>query len=454
MTEKEIITIIASTEPNELRSVLAQFHPYDLASVFPKLKNEQREHILSILNDEELAEMFSYLDEDDAETILTAGDSSKIAAIINEMEPDDAVDLLANLDSEQVTNIVSLLDEEVKQDLATLYQYEEGTAGSIMNTNYISIETGKDVKDLMRVLVKEAPEVETINTSFVVDKEGRLLGTLDLKKVIIARSPVLVDEIMNKNFTAADVNDEIEAVIKKISDYDIYDMPVLENGILKGIITMDDALATISEESEEDYAKLAGLTDTEKIDESIHKSIRKRFPILALLLVLDIFVAIVISAYDYLFTIPALAVITIFQPIILALAGNTGTQSLGVTIQKIANGQLEKRSMIIKHVFREFTIGILSSLLVGFLVFLFTSGYLYFTGEKELYLDIGLVVGLSVVIGLGVSNLFGSLTPVLLYKINLDPAAISGPFLTTVLDIFAVLIYFALTTILIYNKIT
>ena len=110
--------------------------------------------------------------------------------------------------------------------------------------------------------------------------------------------------------------------------------------------------------------------------------------------------------------------------------------------------------MIIKHVFREFTIGILSSLLVGFLVFLFTSGYLYFTGEKELYLDIGLVVGLSVVIGLGVSNLFGSLTPVLLYKINLDPAAISGPFLTTVLDIFAVLIYFALTTILIYNKIT
>ena len=171
------------------------------------------------------------------------------------------------------------------------------------------------------------------------------------------------------------------------------------------------------------------------------------------MLVLDIFVAIVISAYDYLFTIP-LAVITIFQPIILALAGNTGTQSLGVTIQKIANGQLEKRNLIIKHILREFAIGILSSLVVGLLVFLFTSGYLYLTGEKEIFFDIGLVVGLSVIAGLGVSNLFGSVTPILLDKINLDPAAISGPFLTTMLDIFAVLIYFALTTALVYNKIT
>ena len=232
------------------------------------------------------------------------------------MEPDDAVDLLATLDETQAKNISEHLDEEVRENLAALYRYEEGTAGSIMTTNFISIASGKDIRDLMKLIVQMAPEAETINTSFVTDEAGKLLGTVDLKKLIIARAPKTVDEIMKKNFMAVDVNEEIEVAVKKITDYDIYDMPVLENGILKGIITMDDALAAISEESEEDYAKLAGLTETEKIEEDIRQSIRKRLPILALLLVLDIFVAFIASAYDYLFTIPALAVITVFQPII------------------------------------------------------------------------------------------------------------------------------------------
>ena len=306
----------------------------------------------------------------------------------------------------------------------------------------------------MKLIVQMAPEAETINTSFVTDEAGKLLGTVDLKKLIIARAPKTVDEIMKKNFMAVDVNEEIEVVVKKITDYDIYDMPVLENGILKGIITMDDALAAISEESEEDYAKLAGLTETEKIEEDIRQSIRKRLPILALLLVLDIFVAFIASAYDYLFTIPALAVITVFQPIILALAGNTGIQSLGVTIRKITTAELENRSQIWKHLSHELALGILSSIIIGALVFLFTTGYLYLIGESALFLKIGIVVGLSVILGLVISNLFGTLTPIILDKLNFDPAVISGPFITTVLDIIAVLIYFSLTSAFIYAQIT
>lgn len=450
----EIIEIIKSENTENLKSNLSQYHPYDIAAVLPKLTVEDRKKIYSIFSNEELAEIFSYLDEDDAEEILQEGNAEKIAAIINEMEPDDAVDLLANLDEDQATNISEFLDEDVKQSLATLYKYPEGTAGAIMNTNFISIESGKDIKDLMRLIVKEAPEVETINTSFVVDKDGKLLGTIDLKNVIIARAPKLVDEIMKKSFTAVDVDEDIETTVKKITDYDIYDMPVLENGILKGIITMDDALETISEESEEDYAKLAGLTEAEKIDESVHQSIRKRLPILALLLVLDIFVAFIASAFDYLFTVPALAVITVFQPIILALAGNTGIQSLGITIRKITNAELENKKQVFKHLGNELIIGVLSSIIIGVLVFLFTSGYLYLIGERAIYLKVGTVAGLSVLIGLVISNLFGALTPIILHKLNLDPAVISGPFITTVLDIIAVLIYFSLTAVMIYNQLT
>lgn len=449
----EIIAIIRSKSPEDLKESL-KYHPHDIAAALPGLEPEERKKIYSAFSDEELAEIFSYLDEEDAEEILSEADVRKIAAVISEMEPDDAVDLLATLDETQAKNISEHLDEEVRENLAALYRYEEGTAGSIMTTNFISIASGKDIRDLMKLIVQMAPEAETINTSFVTDEAGKLLGTVDLKKLIIARAPKTVDEIMKKNFMAVDVNEEIEVVVKKITDYDIYDMPVLENGILKGIITMDDALAAISEESEEDYAKLAGLTETEKIEEDIRQSIRKRLPILALLLVLDIFVAFIASAYDYLFTIPALAVITVFQPIILALAGNTGIQSLGVTIRKITTAELENRSQIWKHLAHELALGILSSIIIGALVFLFTTGYLYLIGESALFLKIGTVVGLSVILGLVISNLFGTLTPIILDKLNFDPAVISGPFITTVLDIIAVLIYFSLTSAFIYAQIT
>lgn len=449
-----ILEIVRTAKPEELKENLSHFHPYDIAAALPEFSGAERKRVFSVFSDEELAEIFSYLEDEDAEEIIKEADVRKIAAVISEMEPDDAVDLLTNLDENQARTISQYLDEDAKEDIAALYKYEEGTAGAIMTTNFISIVSGSDIRDLMRLIVKEAPEAETINTSFVVDQEGRLLGTIDLKKLIIARAPKTVDEIMNKSFASVDVNDDVETALKKITDYDIYDMPVLENGILKGIITMDDALAAISEESEEDYAKLAGLTDTEKIEESIGSSIKKRLPILALLLVLDIFVAFIASAFDYLFTIPALAVITVFQPIILALAGNTGIQSLGVTIRKITNSELESTNQVFRHLGNEFAVGLLSSVIVGTLVFFFTTGYLYIIGEKELYLKIGAVVGLSVVLGLIISNLFGALTPVILHKLNLDPAVISGPFITTVLDILAVLIYFSLTSALVYSYLT
>ncbi|MDD4000225.1 MAG: magnesium transporter [Bacilli bacterium] len=450
----EIIEIIRDLQNDELLESLKAYHPYDLALSLALLEKNEREKVYTLLNEEQLAEIFSYLDDDDSKDIIEEDDSSIIAAIINEMEPDDAYNIISNLDDEEAKAIVELLDDEIKDDLEILLGYEDDTAGSLMNTNFIQIESGKDIKELMRLLVEIAPDVESINTSFVINPAGELLGTIDLKKLIIAKSPKLVDAIMDTNFTYVNTNDDIEEVTKKISNYDIYDMPVLENGIIKGIITIDDALMNISEEAEEDYAKLAGLADTDKIDEPISKSIKKRLPILALLLVLDIFVAIIISAYDYLFTIPALTVITIFQPVVLGLAGNSGVQSLGITIRKISLSKLERASEITKHVIAEFAIGLLSSFVIGILVFVFSSGYLYLTGQREIYLEIGLVVTLSVVIGLVISNLFGSIIPIFLYKIKLDPASISGPFITTCIDILVVVIYFSLTATLIYQNIT
>ena len=445
---EEIQKIINSSD--EVYERLKAFHPFDLASTISILSSKEREKLYTVFNNKELAEIFSYLDEEDSKEIVEVSPSEDIALIINEMEPDDAYELLTNVKVEKAQSIIELLDDEAKTSLQTLIGYEEGTAGSIMNTNFLKIESGKDIKDLMRLLVSEAPDLESINTSFVVDKEGKLLGKIDLKKIIMTKAPERVDAIMDVNYTFVEVNEKIEQVIKKVTDYDIYDLPVLEQGILKGIITIDDALETYTEEADEDYARLAGLTDVEDIDDSVKGSIRKRFPVLATFLILNVFVATIISAFDFLFTVPSLTVITIFQPLLLDLSGNSGTQSLGITLQKISSSSLNKKMDIYSHFLRELIIGILSGIILGILVFLFTSLFLYFD-NNEMYLKIALVTSLAVCLGLIIANLFGTITPILLSKLNRDPAVASGPFITTFLDIATALIYFSLTAIIIYQ---
>jgi magnesium transporter len=450
----EIIqNIIRTSTPENLRENLQDFHPYELASAFVTLTDEEKNLVLAVLSNEELADIISYLDEDDSKELIEEHTSEQIAPIINEMEPDDAYDILTNIEADKAKDIFELLDEDSQKTIEILKEYEEGTAGSIMNTNFISIESGKDIKDLMRVLIKNAPDAESINTCFVVDAEGKLLGTLDLKKIIMTKSPKIVDEIMNENYNSVSTQDRIDYVINQISAYDIYDMPVIEDGILKGIITMDDALEAVASGAEEDYAKLAGLSDIDVMDESLGQSVRKRLPILAILLILNIGVSIIISAFDYLFTYPSLTVITIFQPLILGLAGNSGIQSLGVTIRKIASSELDRSKQVWRHLLKEATVGILNGIIVGTLVFAFSTIFLY-VNKNPLYLPIGRVVGIAVALGLIIANLFGAMIPVLLYKLKFDPAAASGPFITTFMDILTALIYFTLSSLIVYHYLT
>lgn len=451
----QLINLVQTTDNLEaLRNELDHFHPFDIASILADLDNESRAKIYSIYNNEELAEIFTFIDSDETSEIVEDMNHQQLASIINEMEPDDAADIINEIDEEQADIIFDLLDSELSEEVKDLVAYKENTAGAIMNSNYIEIESGKDVKEIMKRIVKMAPEVESINTSFVVDPSGRLLGTLDLRKIIVTKSPCLVDEIMNVNFQSVEVNNDLNYVLKFIKDYDIYDLPVLENGILKGIITMDDALFTLIEESREDIAKLGGLSDAEDIDESIYLSVKKRLPWLAILLVLDIIVSVIISQFDYLFKVDALTILVVFQPIILGLAGNAGTQSLGITIRKISKHELDHRQGIVKHLLKEFFFGLMTGLILGILSFGLTYLFLAIKGNSELSnFEVAIVVSFSLAVSLTSANFFGSLIPIFFNKIKIDPAAASGPLITTCIDIIAVIIYFTLATTFLYNQI-
>lgn len=433
-----------------LKANLRKLHPYDVASSFPLLTEDKRKKLYTLFDNEQLADIFSYLE--DSSKYLEELNNSQVASILEEMEPDDAADALSDMVEATSKAVYELLEKDTQEELESLTRYEEGTAGAIMNTNYISFTSGIDIKEAMRIVVKEAPKAETINTSFVILETGELLGTIDLKKLIVTKSPCKIDNIMNTNFQWGNVGQDVEDIIKTIKDYDIYELPILQDGILKGIITMDDATDALIEEADEDYARFAGLTEEEEINESVYKSIKKRLPWLAILLVLDIFVSIIISQFEYLFAIDSMIVFVIFQPMILDAAGNCGTQSLAVTIRKISDYQLDETKPIMRHIGREFSLGLITGLLLGVISFIVSILILLMqTDFGQNIFMVSFIVSLSIFVAVTVGNTIGSLIPILLNRIGIDPAVASGPFITTINDISAIAIYFTLATLLIYN---
>ncbi len=434
---------------NTLRMNLTKLHPYDIAKVFPLLNEEKRKKLYTIFDDEQLAEIFSYLK--DSSVYFQELNREKIADIIEEMEPDDAADTLGEMSQSTSKAVYELLEKETKEELTTLVKYKEDTAGALMNTHYIFFSSGIDVKAAMKTIIHNAPEVETISTSFVIDDRGYLLGTIDLKKLIVTKSPCNVDTIMNTNFQWANVDQDIEEVVKIIKNYDIFELPVLENGILKGIITMDDATDALIDVAEEDYAKFAGLTEEEEMNESVSKSIKKRLPWLSILLILDIFVTIIISQFEYLFAIDSMTTLVLFQPMILGLAGNCGTQSLAVTIRKISNYQLDNNKPILTHIGRELSLGFITGFVLGLTSFVLTLLILLLkqNSNQNMFL-LATIVSISLFISVTIANTVGSLIPVILYKFGIDPAVASGPFITTINDISSITIYFSLATLFVY----
>lgn len=451
---EELVKLVQETNDlAALKTELETYHEYELAELFKELTEYDLVKIYSVFTNDEIGEILSYIDSDDASEILESLNDTKVAQIINTMEPDDAIDIIQELDEDKQSAIISLLDEEQKQDIIELGLYDDDTAGSIMNSNYISIISGSDIKAIMKEIIARAPEVESITTSFVVDPSGALLGTLDLKKIIVTKSPTTVDEIMNKNFKFVDVYDNLDITTNVIQKYDVYTLPVLEDGILKGIITMDDALETLIEESEDDYVKFAAVSESLEMDEKLILSVKTRLPWLALLLVLNIIIALVISRFDYIFQIPELAILIVFQPILLDLAGNTGTQSLAITITAISKKELDTFPKILNHIFKEFLFGLVAGIALAAVSILIAFIVIQNSNTTLKLIEIIPALTLAIASSSVFANLAGTLIPIILYKIKIDPAAASGPLITTLVDIFTIIIYYGLVTLLIYNTI-
>lgn len=444
---QDIVTIIRSGYGREkLIDRLKDYHEKDIAQSLELLTKEERKALYDSLDPEWISNIFSYI-EDPEEYIQELG-IDKLAEVINEMDSDDAVDLLEDVDEKVKNQLRPILDEDVKADIRLINSYDDDEIGSLITNNYISISRKLTIRQAMHELVQQAGEKDNISTIYVVDDEERFCGAIDLKDLIIAREHDELDDIIIDSYPYLIDHDKISECIEDIKDYAEDSLPVLnDDKRIIGILTAQDVIEAVDDELGDDYAKLAGLTAEEDLKETTFESMKKRMPWLIILLFLGMGVSTVVGAFED--VVAVLPIVMCFQSLILDMAGNVGTQSLAVTIRVLMDENLtgkEKMSLVVK----EMRVGFGNGLILGVLSLIFLGVYIgVFKGFSmgEAFMISG-CVGVSLLVAMIISSLVGTLVPMFFHKIKVDPAVASGPLITTVNDLVAVITYYGLAWLL------
>lgn len=443
---EEILAIIRSGAENIVEQ-LEDYHDNDIADAFRFLNVEERDALYDILGAEAVSDIFAYLD--DADTYIEELESDEAAEIIEEMDADDALEILDELEEDKRQEIIELLDPEVKEDIELIDSYDEDEFGNRMTTNFVVIKSTLTVKQAMRELINQAADNDNISTIYTIDEEEKFYGAIDLKELILARPSTELESLIVTSYPYVYANEKISNTIDLISEYSEDSIPVLspEDKTILGVITSQDIVEIMDSESGEDYARLAGLSGEEDSKESLFDSMKKRVPWLIVLLVLGLAVSSVAGLFEG--VVKELAVIVAFQSLILGMAGNVGTQSLAVTIRSLTGETLSFKEQF-KMVFKELRIGLFNGAVLGLLSAVAIGAVIYFSKDYTVYqafMTSG-CVGLSMCIAMTVSGFTGTFIPIAFKKIGIDPAVASGPLITTVNDLVAVVIYYGLAWLL------
>lgn len=447
---EELIAIIrGNLSREELIDRLFDYHDNDIAEALELLTPEERKRLYSALGAERVAEIFAYLD--DGDIYLKELSLKQQAKVISEMDSDDAVDILEEVDDDTKCKILGMLDKEASEDVKLLLSYDEDEIGSYMTTNFILIHNDLTVREAMRELVRQAGENDNISTIYVVDRQEQYYGAIELQDLIIAREHTELEDLISRSYPFVMDHEKISECIEKIKDYAEDSIPVLlEDRSIGGIITAQDIVEVVDDEMGDDYAKLAGLTAEEDLNETTGESIRKRLPWLVILLFLGMVVSAVVGVFES--VVAVLPIVMCFQSLILDMAGNVGTQSLAVTIRVLMDENLTTGQKV-KLMFKEMKIGFFNGAILAVMALVFLGAYIHlFKGFTLGYsLMISACVGVSLVGAMVVSSLVGTLTPIFFKKVGVDPAVASGPLITTINDLVAIVVYYGLVAVVLID---
>ena len=445
---KEILDIIKSNvSPAVLSKRLQDFHENDLAEVLPELSSAERSKLYRIFDLDTLSDILEYTDEDTAVTYLEEMNLKKAAAILSRIETNVLSDILQHFDKEKRRLLIELLDDDVRHDVEMINTFDDEEIGSRMTTNCIIINNHLSVKGAMSALVSQAAQNDNISTIFVVNDNQEFYGAIDLKDLIIARQDHPLDELVVTSYPYVYGTALIDDCIEDLKDYSEDSIPVLDNdNRLIGVITSANIVDLVDDEMGEDYAKFAGLTAEEDLQEPLKESMKKRMPWLVILLGLGMIVSSVVGIFEKVVT--NLPIIMCFQSLILDMAGNVGTQSLAVTIRVLMDESLTGRQKL-ELVFKEMRIGLCNGGLLGLMSFVLIGLYIWLFKGKTLVFAyaVSACIGCSLLLAMLISSAVGTCIPLFFKKIHIDPAVASGPLITTINDLVAVISYYGMSWI-------
>ena len=443
--EKEIASIIkSSASPVQIKDRLLDYHENDIAAALENMSVSERQRLYRILDIDSLSEIFEYVDEEHISEYFKEMDIKKRTSVISEMDADKAVYVLRQLDKNTRDDLIELIGNDARKDISLISSFDDDQIGSKMTTNFISIRSCLSIKQAMRELVNQAAENDNISTLYVVNENGVFCGAITLNDLIIARADMSLSELIVTSYPFVYAKENIDECIEWIKDYSEDSIPALdENNRLLGVITAQDIIKVVDDEMGEDYAMLAGLTSEEDLHEPLKDSIKKRLPWLVILLGLGLLVSSVVGMFET--VVAQLTIVMCFQSLILDMAGNVGTQSLAVTIRVLMDEELSAKQKF-GLVFKEGKVGLVNGFILGLLSLVCIGGYIFlFKGESLTFsLCISLCIGAALMLAMFISSLVGTLIPIFFKKINIDPAVASGPLITTVNDLVAVITYYGL----------
>ncbi|MFC2085038.1 magnesium transporter, partial [Bacteroidota bacterium] len=435
-----ISDLIEQHESTSLNNILTDLHPADIAEIINHLAFQDARFVFELLDTETASEVVVELDENLRERILKKIDTEKITDIVDELETDDATDIVSDLPEPIAEEVLENIDTEDSQDVKELLKYPEDSAGGIMSSEFVFVYEDSSVKTAIKTVRKHAEEFENIYYIYVLNYLGELKGVVNLKSLLVNSLRKKINSVMEEDliYVTPEVDQEEVAIMMK--KYDLVSIPVVDKSkIMLGRITIDDVVDVIQEEADEDIQKLAGLSEEQESSDSIFRISRIRLPWLIIALAIEFLGVWLLSEYEHIlkdFTIAAF-----FIPVVMAMGGSTGTQASIVMVKGLGAGEVWLSGSI-KKLIKEFSVALLNGLALGILLFLVS--FIFFREIKLV-----LVISLALLIIIIFSTMIGATIPVILKRLNIDPAVATGPFVTTTNDVLGLFIYMIIITLFI-----
>ncbi|MBD5445127.1 MAG: magnesium transporter [Lachnospiraceae bacterium] len=438
---EEILELLKSGQYLKLRQFITNLNVADIAAYMEEMEREDLLKLFRILPKSMAADVFSYLEIETEQYIITSLSDRDAANIIDNLMADDATDLLEEMPANVVKRLLAHASADTRRDINHLLRYPEDSAGSIMTVEYVDLKENLTVQDAIEKIRKVGVDSETINICYVLDKSRRLIGTVALRYLLLSSPDAVIGDIMHENVISLNTLMDQEEVASQFKKYDFTSMPVVDNEErLVGIITVDDVVDILVEETTEDIEKMAAIVPSDKpyMKTSVIESWKKRIPWLLLLMISATFTGRIIASFED--ALSRYVVLTAFIPMLMDTGGNAGGQASAIIIRGLSLDEIEFKDWL-SVVWKEIRTAVLCGLTLA------VCNFIKIMLVEKVEISVALVVCITLFMAVIVAKIVGSTLPMLAKKIGMDPAVMASPFITTIVDAISLLIYFRVATL-------